>query len=393
MLSIVSFSHQFRPARTEILSSDRSPRHTDRSILCPAPFGSRRVIMKSTRLVAMRKGPMTEVCELREVVLDPLSLGENEVLLENYAAGIAYPYLLEIEDKHINKREYPFVVGRECSGKVIGVGKNVESLKIGDSVFGAAKEGAVGSRVVVDSASCYRFDPTRFDPVVAAGFELNYGTCWHALVDVASVKAGDVVAILGASGGVGLAAVDICVALGCVVVACASSDAKLEVCRKAGAHHLVRYDASDPSGFRAKLKSSAGKSGLNVVLDPVGGPLTEASFRELGWGGRLVVVGFASGGDDPKSAIPKLQTNLALINERKLLGVFWGPWARREPEKNRSNTEIMVRMVENGALKPFVTKTYEMNDFPRAFRDMMGGRVVGKACFAPLESSSKSSSL
>lgn len=182
--------------------------------------------------------------------------------------------------------------------------------------------------------------------------------------------------VLGASGGVGMAAIDIGVALGADVIACASTPQKLLACKDAGASTLINYTEGS---FKQSLKDAGVYGSVDVIYDPVGGHHSEVAIRSLGWGGRHVVIGFASGGATPKNAIPKIPLNLALLNEREILGCFWGAWKMRDGnETNRKNIEKMLVMVANGKLKPFVSRKYALNDFAAAFRAMMSREVVGK---------------
>lgn len=195
--------------------------------------------------------------------------------------------------------------------------------------------------------------------------------------------------VLGAAGGVGLSACDIGRALGARVIACASSDDKLKLCLENGAEFAVNY--SNPDTFREQIEKIVGKSvsggGVDVVYDAVGGVHSELAIRMLKFGGRHLVIGFASGGNNPQAGIPKIPLNLALLNERRILGVLYGVWARMFPEKNREIIEIMTKMIAEGKLKPYV-KVYKLNDWRTAFSDMIDRRIVGKIVIAPNENPS-----
>merc|ERR1712039_93491 len=217
---------------------------------------------------------------------------------------------------------------------------------------------------------------------MGAGFELNYGTTYHGIVDLAGLTSGETLLVLGGSGGVGAAAIDIGKAIGAHVIACASSKEKLEFCKTMGADHVINYEVED---LRQSLKTLGKDGSIDVVYDPVGGRWAEPAMRSLGWGGRFVVCGFAAGGETPKNAIPQMPLNLALLNERKILGVFWGAWKARD--KNRGNSQniaTMMRWVQEGRLKPIISRVYPMEtSFQQACDDIMHRRVMAKVCVQP----------
>lgn len=214
--------------------------------------------------------------------------------------------------------------------------------------------------------------------------QINYGTTYHALVDIAALKEGETVLVLGASGGVGMAAIDIAKALGATVIACASSAGKLAACKDAGADLLVNYTEGD---FRKSIKTSIqelGVEGIDVVYDPVGGQFAEPSMRSLAWGGRYLVVGFAAGGTTPAKAIPKMPLNLALLSERKILGVFWGAWKMLDNnETNSQNIAKMMTMIQEGKLKPVVSQVFPLQDYKGAFKALAARKVIGKIQVGP----------
>lgn len=335
-------------------------------------------------VVAREIGTYGKVLELRgshpsaDVLSEP---ADDEVLkVRVIAAGLAFPDMLIVEGKHITKASAPFVPTNDICGEVVEVGSEGRSLgfRVGDIVFGVATTGGLSEYALMFMENAYHV-PRGVSPHIAAGFEVNYGTTWHGLVDLAGLRKGETLLILGASGGVGMAAIDIGKALGARVVACASTPAKLEICRRAGADVLIDYSSDD---FKRALKNADDVYGsVDVVYDPVGGRFSEPAMRAMTWGGRFVVVGFASGGMTPKSAIPSMPLNLALLNERKILGVFWGAWKMRTGnEGNRKNMMKMMEMVRSGTLKPRVTKLYDLQNFMEAFDDMAKRRVTGKIC-------------
>lgn len=303
------------------------------------------------------------------------------VIVKVLSCGLAFPDVLTIGGKHVMRTPTPFVPGGEICGVVTVVGPDVKKLKIGDRIFGGATKGGIAEEAEMMEATSYIL-PAGVDPNVGAGFELNYGTTYHGLVDIGNLKAGETLLVLGASGGVGAAAIDLGKALGATVIACASSEDKLAFCKAAGADHLIDYEKDD---LRASLKKIGMDGKIDVVYDPVGGKWSEPAVRSLGWGGRLLVVGFAAGGDTPKNAIPKVPLNLLLLNERQIQGVFWGPWkARDRNRKNAQNIAAMMKLVQEGKLKPVVSRVYPMETgFIQACDDIMNRRVMGKVCVQP----------
>jgi len=195
--------------------------------------------------------------------------------------------------------------------------------------------------------------------------------------------------VLGASGGVGMSAIDLGKALGCTVIACASTAEKLECCRKAGADVLINYVMDGDGNFKQALKDADVYGEVDVVYDPVGGKWSEVAIRSMAWGGRHIVIGFASGGANPKSAIPKIPLNLTLLNERQIVGCFWGPWKMRNNEHNRRNIDTMMKMVAEGKLNPVISKRYTFSNFMQAFDDMMSRKVIGKITISPTAACSK----
>ena len=303
---------------------------------------------------------------------------DGEVQVRVVACGLAFPDVLTVEGKHIQKKAPPFVPASEVCGVVTAVGAGVEDefgFSVGDRIFGTTNRGGLQQHTILPAMGCYKL-PEGVDVDVGAGFELNYGTTYHGLVDIARLKEGETLLVLGASGGVGMAAIDIGVALGAEVIACASTSSKLAACKRAGATTLINYTDGN---FKQALKDKGVYGGVDVVYDPVGGRFSEPAMRSLGWGGRYVVIGFAAGGANPKDAIPELPLNLALLNEREILGCFWGAWKMRDGnETNRRNIDTMLKMVASGKMRPLVSRTYDLADYASAFDAMMSRRVVGK---------------
>ena len=276
------------------------------------------------------------------------------------------------------KRTPPFSPASEVCGTVVEIGEDVDGFAVGDKVFGAEISGGLAELTRVPSHTCYKL-PDGVDPTLAAGFELNYGTSWHGIVDVAKLQEGETMLVLGASGGVGMAAIDIGRALGANVVACASTTAKLQACVEQGANRTINYSDADGTSFKQKLKAAGIYGGIDVVFDPVGGGVSEPAMRALGWGGRFLVIGFAAGGENPKEAIPNLPINLALLNERQIQGVFWGAWKMRDGNvQNKKNVLEMLRLIQEKKMSPTVSKIFPLSQCVEAFRMIMERKAIGK---------------
>ena len=319
----------------------------------------------------------------REREREPLP--RDGVAVRVYAAGVAFPDVLTVEGKHVRPLgRTPRVMGREVAGRVEAVGADVARFRPGEWVMGDADNGAWADTAVLRESEAFAFDPARFDPRAAAGFVLNYGTSGHALKHQAELRRGEVLLVLGAAGGVGSAAVEIGKALGAVVIACASSPDKLDACRRLGADHVVDY--RDPDAMRAAVEritggraatSPAERGGVDVVFDAVGGKWSEPAMRLLRFGGRFLVLGFASGSDTPKTAIPKIPLNLALLNERRICGVLYGTWKANYPEQCRELVRWLLDLVADGKLRPIVD-SFPVDKWRDAIEALMGRKVVGK---------------
>ena len=254
------------------------------------------------------------------------------------------------------------------SGVVTAVGAGVRAFAPGDRVLALAGWGGLREEVALD-ARVVMPAPDGVDLVTAAAIPMVYGTAWHALKDRAGLQPGETLLVLGAAGGVGLAAVQLGKAVGATVIAAASSPEKLACCRENGADHLIDYTRED---LRARLKEIAGPNGVDVVLDPVGGAFSEPAFRALGWKGRHLVVGFADG------AIPALPLNLPLLKGAALVGVFWGQFARLEPEANRDNFREIAAMLADGRIRPVVSETFPLERAADAIAAVAERRAIGK---------------
>ena len=295
--------------------------------------------------------------------------GEHEVVLRAHAAGVNFPDGLIIQGKYQFKPPLPFSPGGECAGVIEAVGAGVKHLRVGMRAMAFTTWGAFAEQVKVPAAAVMPV-PDELDFVTAAAFVLAYGTSYHALVDRAALKAGETLLVLGAAGGVGLAAIEVGKALGARVIAAASSADKLEVCRRHGADLLLDYSGG-AAELRARLKDLAPK-GPDVVYDPVGGAYTEAAFRSIGWRGRHLVVGFAAGD------IPALPVNLALLKGASLVGVFWGDYAKREPARLFADVVKLLEWLRAGTVKPEISGVYPLERGADAIAALLGRKATGK---------------
>lgn len=302
-----------------------------------------------------------------EDVDDPVA-GPGQVVVDVHACGMTFPDLLMIQDKYQFKPTLPFSPGGEVGGVICAVGEGVDGLKPGDRVLASTTWGGCAEKVAV-GASGVQLVPDGMDLVHAAAFLYAYGTSHHALVDRARIQPGETMLVLGAAGGVGLAAVDIGRVLGARVIAAASSDDKLELCREYGAEETINYSTED---LRSRLKEITGGRGVDVVYDPVGGPYSEPALRSTAWEGRFLVVGFANGD------IPRIPLNLALLKGCQIVGVFWGAFVGREPERHRANVEQLRRWWADGQIRPHVSATYPLEQAVQALQDIAERRAKGK---------------
>jgi NADPH2:quinone reductase len=296
------------------------------------------------------------------------AVGKGEVRIEVHAAAVNFPDLLIIQNKYQFKPPLPFSPGGEVAGTVREVGAGVSAVKPGDRVLATTMWGGFAEEIVVDEGRVAPI-PDGMDFVTASAFVMAYGTSHYALVDRARLKAGETLVVLGAAGGVGLAAVEIGKVLGARVIACASADDKLEVCKEHGADAVINYARED---LKDRIKELTGGSGADVIYDPVGGNLSEASLRSTAWEGRFLVVGFA-GGD-----IPRIPLNLVLLKGCQIVGVFWGSFIAREPEKNRAYLAELVRWFEEKKIRPHVSETFPLEKAADALNAMAARKVKGK---------------
>ncbi|MGH0001944.1 NADPH:quinone oxidoreductase family protein [Pseudovibrio ascidiaceicola] len=317
-------------------------------------------------VVCSEYGP-PEALRVEDVERKEPRKGQVRIAVE--AAGVNFPDTLLIAGKYQIKPPMPFVPGGEVAGRIEAVGEGVTQFAPGDPVMALLlQQGGYAEEVVVDASAAMK-RPEVMSAHVAAGFTMTYGTSMHALKQRAQLQPGETLLVLGAGGGVGLTAVELGKVMGAKVIAAASSAEKLEAARKAGADELINYSTQD---LRERLKEITGKTGVDVVYDPVGGELFEQALRSTAWNGRALVVGFAAGG------IPTISTNLPLLKGCAVMGVFWGAFRMREPDKDQKNFSELFKWLEDGKINPVVSKSYSLEEAPQALRDLMERRVIGK---------------
>jgi NADPH2:quinone reductase len=294
--------------------------------------------------------------------------GKGEVRVAIKAASLNFPDLLIVQGKYQMKPPLPFVPGAEFAGVVEAVGEGVKHLAVGTHVAGFAGTGGFGSHTVCSAFTLMPLPPV-FSFEDAAAFLCTYGTTYHALLDRASLKAGETVLVLGAAGGVGTAAIQIAKAAGAKVIAAASTDEKCALCKELGADATINYTTQN---LREELKTITEGKGPDVVYDPVGGDLTEQAFRSIAWRGRHLVIGFANG------PIPSLPLNLALLKGASVVGVFWGEFAKREPQNNAGCLMQLAAWYMEGKIKPVIEHKLPMAQLKEAFTLMGSRQVRGK---------------
>ncbi|MCO4088288.1 MAG: NADPH:quinone oxidoreductase family protein [Limnohabitans sp.] len=291
--------------------------------------------------------------------------GPGEVLIEIQAASLNFPDLLIVQNKYQMKPPLPFVPGSEYAGTVQCVGDGVTHLKIGQKVACLSGTGGFGTHTLAPAKLCLPL-PEHFPATDAAAFIMTYATSYHALLDRAALKAGETVLVLGAAGGVGTAAIQIAKATGAKVIAATSTDEKCALCKSLGADEVINYSKLN---LRETLKTQTAGQGPDVIYDPVGGDIAEPAFRSIAWRGRYLVVGFAGG------PIPCLPLNLPLLKGASLVGVFWGEFAKREPQANTSMMETLAKWYALGKIKPVIDRTLPMSELKTAYA-LMGTRSV-----------------
>ena len=299
--------------------------------------------------------------------------GHGEIVVSIKAASVNFPDGLIVQGKHQTRAVPPFIPGYEMAGVIKAVGEGVKGLKPGDRGVAQLKWGGFAEEVAL-SADRFWPIPDELDYVRAAAFPLAYGTSYYALKNRGLLKAGETLVVLGAAGGVGIAGVQFGKIMGARVIACASSAEKLDICRRHGADELINYTTED---LREALKRLTGGTGVDVVLDPVGGRYAEPVVRSMAWEGRYLIVGFTAG------EIPKIPLNLALLKGSSLVGVLWDTYSHRNPEGGRQNIREMAEMILAGKLDPLVSATYPLDRAVEAIQHVMDRKVLGKVVLVP----------
>ncbi len=294
--------------------------------------------------------------------------GPGQVRVKVEAAGANFPDTLIIEGKYQIKPELPFSPGSEVAGTVDALGEGVTRFKIGEPVISLTGYGGFAEEILVDAERVHE-RPASMDPITGAGVCMTYGTSMHGLKQRANLQPGETLLVLGAAGGVGLAAVEIGKAMGAKVIAAASTAEKLEVAKKAGADEVINYTEGS---LKDRLKEMTGGKGVDVVYDPVGGNLFEDALRATAWEGRVLVIGFASG------TIPKAPVNLALLKGCSIVGVFYGAFRMRDPEADRENFRQLFAWHAEGKLKPLVSQVLPLEEAPQALKTLGDRGAVGK---------------
>jgi NADPH2:quinone reductase len=318
------------------------------------------------RAVVLRSyGPPSQL-GVEEVPAPQLKPGH--VRLRVHAVGFGFPDALMVAGKYQVKPEVPFTPGSEVAGVVTEVASDVTNVKVGARVLATAGQGGLAEQCIANAATLIPL-PDSMSMSAAAGFLVNYGTTYHALVQRANLKAGETLLVLGAAGGVGLTAIEIGKALGAKVIAAASTDEKLALAKQHGADAVFNYTSDQ---IKAKVMEFTGDKGIDVADDPVGADYAEQVVRSMGWNGRYLVIGFAGG------KIPAIPLNLPLLKGCSLVGVFWGAHTRREPDVHAQNLKDLFRLFNEGKIKPHVTELKGLERFTEALEVLNGRKATGK---------------
>ena len=302
-----------------------------------------------------------------EEVDDPRA-GDRQVVVDVMACAVNFPDVLIIQNLYQFQPPLPFSPGAEIAGVVSSIGSAVDGVQVGDRIFASPGWGGLAEKIAVDAGSLIPI-PDGIDFAAASSFLYAYGTSHYALKDRGDLQPGETLVVLGAAGGVGLAAVELGALMGANVIAAASSDDKLELCREYGASTTINYATED---LKLRIRELTGGAGADLVYDPVGGPYSEPALRSTAWEGRFLVIGFAAGD------IPAIPLNLALLKGCQIVGVFWGAFVGREPDRHRHNVEELVDWWRTGRLRPHVSSTYPLERAGEALRELVDRKAKGK---------------
>jgi NADPH:quinone reductase len=319
------------------------------------------------KAVICREHGLPEKLELATDWPEP-EAGDHDILIDVKAAGLNFPDVLMIQGKYQMQPDMPFIPGGECAGVVAAVGEKVSRFKVGDKVISAGGSGAFCEKIAVHELGAFPM-PDGLDFEQAAGVCITYFTSYYALKQRADLQPGETLLVLGAAGGVGTSAIELGKQMGAKVIAAASTDEKLELCKKLGADEVINYSKEN---LKDAIKALTGGKGVDVVYDPVGGDYAEPAIRGMAWNGRYLVIGFASG------PIPKIPLNLTLLKGCSVVGVFWGRFAGEEPEVNLANIEALWDLFSSGKISPVVTDSFPIEQYEEAFNCMMERRARGK---------------
>ncbi len=298
---------------------------------------------------------------------DP-TLSPNQVLIAVEACGVNFPDVLIIQNKYQFKPELPFAPGGEVAGKILAIGDQVQGYQVGQNVLALCGWGGFAEKVAVDVDRVFPLPPG-LSAEVAATTLYTYGTSYYALKDRANLQPGETLLVLGAAGGVGLAAVELGKLMGAKVIAAASSEEKLALCRQKGAELTINYETED---LKTRIKDLTDGKGVDVVYDPVGGKFTESALRGMAWKGRYLIVGFADG------EIPQIPMNLPLLKGCSIMGVFWGQFSKVEAKASFQNIRQLVAWIQEGKIKQHIGRTYSLEEAPEALRAILDRKMLGK---------------
>jgi NADPH2:quinone reductase len=301
--------------------------------------------------------------------VEPLKPGRGQVVVSVKACGVNFPDTLIIRGLYQFKPPPPFSPGSEVAGVIKEVGAGVEGVKPGDRVMAFGAFGGFAEELLSDAGALLPI-PAAMDFETAASIVMTYGTIMHALKDRAHLRPGETLLVLGAAGGIGLAAVEIGKALGAKVIAAASSDEKLAICRQHGADATINYSKED---LKERINALTERQGVDVIVDPVGGTYSEPALRGMAWNGRFLVIGFTAGD------IPRIPLNLVLLKGCSIVGVFWGSFAFRDPKHNHENLRELLGWFEAGKLKSRISARYPLERAADALNDILQRKVIGKA--------------
>nr|WP_298991646.1 NADPH:quinone oxidoreductase family protein [uncultured Polaribacter sp.] len=318
------------------------------------------------KAIICNKFGLPETLEYKEV--ENLLPKEDEVLISVKACSVNFPDTLIIQGKYQFRPEFPFSPGSDVAGIIEKVGNKVSHLKVGDEIVGFIPYGGYAEKAILKAKDCFP-KPKGMSMVNASAFLLAYGTSYHALKDRAKLKKDETILILGASGGVGLTALELAKLMGAKVIAAASTKEKLDLCKQFGADELINYKEES---VKDKVKELTNGKGVDVIYDPVGGHFSELALRAIAWKGRHLVIGFANG------EIPKIPINLTLLKGASIVGVFWGAFAQKEPKKSLENIKELLTWFATGKLNPHIDNTYALQNATKALEDMMQRKVKGK---------------